>query len=263
MKDSLVNHIQPPWNEALAELAAPSWDGKDISARGIRTSILDCNREQILFWVAKLKWDLKGLKLPSYVPRKNRETFKPMGAVFRRLLEFCIQCHLVDSDCHDEYDDPAEWFAYIFTELFGSADSRLRNEGQDEYIKSLQKENKLLRCYKNPYSENEDPHTYKLIESAFILRSCSKVFRKDCWNHYLTARSAWVTDLQSCEYMKVLREDKHVPTCPAMVNPRLRCECIKITTDERSFYTQLGQGRARQKVMLPKTVIEQITKNQL
>lgn len=82
--------------------------GELDTERAIRIS----HRVHILHWVVKLRFNPKH-KIPFFVPRKQRETYKELGSVYRWALEMCIEGHAFSQT---PYYNAAEWFRHILIE---------------------------------------------------------------------------------------------------------------------------------------------------
>lgn len=194
------------WNSALVQIQQPFLRlGKFDDA--VETQILSLQGHWtiILHWVIRKKWQKKH-KIPGN--KASNKGYEPLGELYFRILELCIQVH--PYDCFG-YLSASDWFtriithernaAYqmIFTIASGARESPTKTEVSNNFHQLAVALNKFRypydpQAFSNPYDPVEDPHMYRLIASAVQYGETADRFRDDYWKPLATAFDLWAKD---------------------------------------------------------------------
>lgn len=152
-----------------------------------------------IHWVVKLKWSSKH-KIPG--GQAHARSAKPVGEMYFRLLELCIQCQGLMGHKATGYPDAADWFSEIWlddthSQLVGRVVLLLGVEGgrKDDYLAGLRQTVRALRDDQNPFDPEALPHLHRLVECAIRLAGSSDEFRKNYWKPYIYSLSGLATQL--------------------------------------------------------------------
>lgn len=207
----------PQWNFALQVVQCPTVLTALSPEQQTAIEVFSGKWLLFLHWVIKKKWISKH-KVP--ISPKYVKFYEPKGEQLYRILEMCIQCHSTPWGAH--YSNAAQWFSAIVATERGMEIDYVLNESEKAKGKEGNGKTKDNRVYKNdmlyhhwevikilqyagndviktpmkkPYSPNEMPHHYCLIEAASDLARNSDIFKKQFWNPYLAAYRKWIVSL--------------------------------------------------------------------
>jgi len=154
-----------------------------------------------LLWCFKHMWSLD-------IPELNDEKFKkfePRGLLLQQRLRLCIQCHwyykTVNSDV--TYRDAGHWFEECrvdsnqetATSIF--AEPEQKRGSKKANIEICRERLHNLQCGDNPYSANDMPNFWTLIEVAQRFGHKDNTHKipdiANAWTAYLKAYSAYIT----------------------------------------------------------------------
>jgi hypothetical protein len=198
-----LDKVNTPWNSKIAWISSPDRLPAQKEIPPLE-AITFCHRVHILHWLVKLKWNSK--HRTPYTPKGHKETYKPLGELYKRVLNTCMECHLLDLG--SEYNTPAEWFRLILFET--SVEGQNLNDGKDETVKKLQRGNRELAGLSNPFNPTAEPHAYRLAQAALaVIDGGNDVFLKEVWRPLVKARQAWVRELRSERWQSMRHDGTH------------------------------------------------------
>lgn len=153
-----------------------------------------------LHWVYKLKWGGKDYRIPIK-KKKLIKALEPHGTVVFHLLKLSEQCHSFQKY---GYTSSLDWFHHIIYDLISQSYSHKRpktdkvSDGRDEV--------KKLREAKNPFSESDEPHLWRLIEQSTAMMSSKKkvAFLPNYWEPFIKSYCTWLSAIESPDWKSVI-----------------------------------------------------------
>jgi len=184
------------------------------------------HRAYILHWLIKLKWDSQH-QLPKF-PKGHRDSYRVLGALYKAALDACQQCHSAQTG----YIDAGEWFRKILVEA--AIEGPQFNKGKKATLKGvggcdgLQRQNKLLSCYENPFDQEREPHTWHLIEVARQRAEGWDIFRSQVWTPLVQSRKRWSVEFQSDVWRSLILKGGELYEIIGQGNQKRRVEKVRL-----------------------------------
>ena len=193
----IINDVS--WNSALLAIQKPFLRvGTFDAATETQIQFLEGHWTIILHRVIRKKWHSR-----HKIPIKKPKEYEPLGEIYFRLLELCIQTHAMSPS---GYVSAADWFSRIlqgertvqYRMIFEIATESRPVPKKGEASKLLVDTAADLRNFRNPYDTVQESHMYRLLESAisFAPRRDFDQYAKDYWRPFVAAYSAWARDFQ-------------------------------------------------------------------
>jgi hypothetical protein len=187
------------WNSALVQIQQPFLKlGKFDDAVETQIVSLQGHWTIILHWIIRKKW-----KSRHKIPISKPNDYEPLGEVYYRLLELCIQIHAMHPS---GYLSASEWFSRIiqgerneqYRLIFAIASKSRLTPTKGEASALLLCTSGKLKHFQNPYDPTKEPHAHKLIEKSIVYaqRHDFDYFAKDYWKPFIKAYSDWARDFR-------------------------------------------------------------------
>lgn len=256
--------IDPPWGEALEAIdlfPQIQWQKSIITAipgfAETQTYRVDCDAQEIYLqlneatvwnfvrnWLYKLKFEPKH-KMPPFGTNPGTKASdvkrgtKVLGELLHSVLELCKECHFFPSSHSRKYSNAGLWFIGATNEIRTICLGIERGTNKLKKVEKLRNHSKTLRENCNPFGEIEFPHLHSLMAVATQLAADTKngqhftkeyLMRRTGRKGFITALSAWATELQSNQAFKI----------------------VDANDSGLSYSAGRGQGRIR----VPKIVVE-------
>jgi hypothetical protein len=194
--------IEQPWRDLIRAMTSPELLLSTIDSRRGELSpsqAIDlCYKAAILEQVIRLRWDSK---FRISLPQRYRNTFKPEGELWHRVLTLVQEVHLLHPS---GYSHPAVWFALALDE--GVLGGINHGRGKDYDIRVIQQQNKALQSLSNPFDRAKYPHTWALIEKAGEVAEQLDRFRASIYRPMLAARSALAQELRLPQRLALIQK---------------------------------------------------------
>lgn len=194
------------WNLTLTQVQQPFTRlGKFDDAIETQILSLQGNWCIILHWIIRKKWRKKH-KIPG--DRARNKDFEPLGELYYRILQLCIEVHPFDPG---GYASAADWFRRIITSerddayklIFAVACRARKPPTKTDVASEFARKAVALKRFRypfdvrefaNPYCPVEEPHMNKLIASAVRIAETEDLFRDNYWTPFVDATDTWARE---------------------------------------------------------------------
>ncbi|MEL6499864.1 MAG: hypothetical protein AAFQ23_00460 [Cyanobacteria bacterium J06623_1] len=191
----------------VCDKAIPSkfrWVAEAIESQILQLSTYQDGREvsfiamsYYFHYLIKKEWNSRH-KLPS-VAKAEKEAVNANADIYHQAYRLAVKCFEDGIGYSESYSHPSIWFAGILEELSlseGNIARRLSfldstDSSKPDYLDLLREDYSQIRQFNNPYDPNNEPHTWRLIESAseFAEQTMGRgVFYRDFWRPFLKSR---------------------------------------------------------------------------
>lgn len=164
--DPAIN--QPPWTEALKMLQTPFLRSIEQIDLEVDFQIVEYNFSLVAHWIYK-KWCHQRHKIPY--SKREVSNAESLADVVLAYLSLCIELHSFSVHAH-HYPTGLIWFFNIACEHKCSMLKKLRdteNMSKRQGVREIRALVEKLRDGENPFCYDEEPHHWRLIDTAQAL----------------------------------------------------------------------------------------------
>ncbi|MBD2120317.1 hypothetical protein [Trichocoleus sp. FACHB-262] len=202
-----VKEATPPWDQvisAIQELSPP--EGLTKNQKFLITQ-LQVDWVIGLHYLYQKKWNNRH-KLPIRFQPKTQKIYKLFGEYLYQLVELCTQCHAWQKT---PYPNAAHWFFAIAWEMHDNSLMPITEHGRSgeskrSWLVTHKSNLKTLKDYGNPCDPEEEPHYYRLIDTARSMAEQPGEFYRKQWKPFLKAYSEYVNEVAENPMCQVVFE---------------------------------------------------------